>query len=576
MELITVQLDHVDSHPNEPAARLADVTDLAASIAEIGVIHAPRLVRNGERFITVVGHRRVEACKSLGWTEIDAVVAEDWSELSQLEALLAENILPKPFTGTQEAGIMQTVLQTGAEPVQISRAIGRSPEMVEAAPKGLAIVADMDGNEAMTLDELAVISRFEDDPKAVKKLMAEVGRNSFDWKAKEIAAARERSERKRALTAELKDKGLRIIPMPNYMSGAPQRLTYLSIKPEDHAECPGHCVFINFDATGVEYACDHPELHGREPVSTGPDPKTEADTEARKAAWELATAHRRDWVVAHLKGIANESAVVAAIAQTAWDGGLGSGRNGADRFLPSGTITPLMRLCALWVAGNEGDDQWRGILSQAKHVGYVDGEQAIRDEEERAAYISLLERVGYDPTEPELVFLANVDAMTARDVALTKLEDAARAEGCTACMSQEFCATKDDAENDDCGWEWDEEAYEAAAKKVETDLPLLPGAVAADDEIAEALPPVAHQVEWQARGKGIHHGKVTSLDKRSSTKSVEVMIVEDAADPGKYQVFVQGNDHGIFTGDWTSAAARLTAEREALTMMGVLPEDGGE
>jgi ParB family chromosome partitioning protein len=62
---------------------IGDVSDLAKSIEQLGLLH-PIVVTPGLRL--VAGQRRLEACKQLGWTEIEATIAT----LDDLNAELAE------------------------------------------------------------------------------------------------------------------------------------------------------------------------------------------------------------------------------------------------------------------------------------------------------------------------------------------------------------------------------------------------------------------------------------------------------------------------------------------------------
>ena len=79
-------------HPNEQLRSGSHlVTDLAASIAQKGLLH-PILVRIKEDFFEIVaGNRRFEACKILGWRKITCHV-EDLNDKEAFEISLMENI----------------------------------------------------------------------------------------------------------------------------------------------------------------------------------------------------------------------------------------------------------------------------------------------------------------------------------------------------------------------------------------------------------------------------------------------------------------------------------------------------
>ncbi len=68
--------------------KLADISELAASIKELGLINA---VQVNEEFSLIAGLHRVEACRSLGWTEIDAIVLSV-NEIKAEKIEIAENL----------------------------------------------------------------------------------------------------------------------------------------------------------------------------------------------------------------------------------------------------------------------------------------------------------------------------------------------------------------------------------------------------------------------------------------------------------------------------------------------------
>jgi ParB family chromosome partitioning protein len=81
---------------------MGDITALADSMKRFGQI-SPILIT--EKNVLIAGGRRLEAARSLGWSSINAVVAEIPDELSKLEYELEENIQRRDFsqTETQEA-----------------------------------------------------------------------------------------------------------------------------------------------------------------------------------------------------------------------------------------------------------------------------------------------------------------------------------------------------------------------------------------------------------------------------------------------------------------------------------------
>lgn len=83
----------------EPRRALRDVTDLMQSIREIGLLNPITLTKD---FRLVAGLHRLEACKRLGWTEIEAVFIEA-DELKARLAQIDENLVRQELTDLERA-----------------------------------------------------------------------------------------------------------------------------------------------------------------------------------------------------------------------------------------------------------------------------------------------------------------------------------------------------------------------------------------------------------------------------------------------------------------------------------------
>jgi hypothetical protein len=83
LELKSGKVNISDIIVGDRKRELGDITPLARSINEIGLLNPITTLKDGT---LVAGYHRLEACKSLGWTQIDVIVVE----LSELDAELAE------------------------------------------------------------------------------------------------------------------------------------------------------------------------------------------------------------------------------------------------------------------------------------------------------------------------------------------------------------------------------------------------------------------------------------------------------------------------------------------------------
>jgi len=77
---------------------MGDIAALADSMKRFGQI-SPILIT--KKNILIAGGRRLEAARNLGWSSINAVVAEIPDEVSKLEYELEENIQRRDFSQTE-------------------------------------------------------------------------------------------------------------------------------------------------------------------------------------------------------------------------------------------------------------------------------------------------------------------------------------------------------------------------------------------------------------------------------------------------------------------------------------------
>ena len=82
-------IDQIQSHPlNQSIYDLSNIEDLVVSIGEVGLL-TPLVVNQQLQLIS--GHRRIEALRILGWSEVDLEVVETSSEDEEKSLLVHYN-----------------------------------------------------------------------------------------------------------------------------------------------------------------------------------------------------------------------------------------------------------------------------------------------------------------------------------------------------------------------------------------------------------------------------------------------------------------------------------------------------
>ncbi|HEX7022930.1 MAG TPA: ParB/RepB/Spo0J family partition protein [Trueperaceae bacterium] len=105
------------------------VAELAASIAEKGVLQ-PLLVRpRGEGYEIVAGERRYRAASQAGLSTVPAMVRE-LSDRETLEIAIVENLQREDLTPVEEARAFGRLLEFGLSQEEVARAVGRSRSAV--------------------------------------------------------------------------------------------------------------------------------------------------------------------------------------------------------------------------------------------------------------------------------------------------------------------------------------------------------------------------------------------------------------------------------------------------------------
>jgi len=87
---------------------MGDISALAESMKRFGQI-SPIVISNDK--VLIAGGRRLEAARSLGWSNINVVIAEITDELTMLEYEREENIQRMNFTPSEEAAASQKIYE---------------------------------------------------------------------------------------------------------------------------------------------------------------------------------------------------------------------------------------------------------------------------------------------------------------------------------------------------------------------------------------------------------------------------------------------------------------------------------
>jgi len=254
-----IAVEKLTAHPGNVREDLDLTPEFCASIATNGV-RVPLLITTGGDggFRVIEGHRRLAAAVKAGLAEVpydlDGERAGD--EAGQFLDMVTANgaAYRKNFTPLEEATALFAAHEAGATRTRIRRATGRKPDQIKTALAAGSLwmgtreqVGGLDLDEQLTLDELATVAEFEDDPEAVAELMRAI---SYHYPL-EHAAQRIRQDRAEAadhqrIRAELEVAGC---PVTDQITPGSSLLSSLAhdgddLTEDNHRDCPGHAAFF--------------------------------------------------------------------------------------------------------------------------------------------------------------------------------------------------------------------------------------------------------------------------------------------------------------------------------------------
>ena len=117
-------------HPQNPRKDLGDLEELVDSIKVNGVLQNLTVVpRNGGGYTVIIGHRRLEAARRAGLTELPCAVTYITEE-EQFRTMMIENMQRSDLTAIEQADGFQYMLDLGESMESITRTTGFSKSTI--------------------------------------------------------------------------------------------------------------------------------------------------------------------------------------------------------------------------------------------------------------------------------------------------------------------------------------------------------------------------------------------------------------------------------------------------------------
>lgn len=288
-----ISIDRMYPHPDNPRKDLGDITELADSIRERGVLQNLTVVpfdpkHNGGAitiegaYTIVIGHRRHAAAQLAGLAELPCVIS-DMTHIEQVGTMMLENLQRSDLTVIEQAAGFQMMMDLGETVDSIAAKTGFGKRTVQHRLN----IAKLDRekvSEALhrggTLLDFIELEKIRDEKKKVR-LLAEIGTSNFKWSLSRAIEEQDYPERKKALKAFLEGWAK---PVKNVDWNADSQVKYFGgykldedyQKPKDADK--GHYVYVD-SGQGIT-------LYKRTKVKQKDNSKKEAEFKEREAKLE--------------------------------------------------------------------------------------------------------------------------------------------------------------------------------------------------------------------------------------------------------------------------------------------------
>lgn len=278
-----IAVERLTVHPGNVREDLDLDPEFLASIEANGVMAALRITAEGDRenpeFVVIDGHRRLAAAVKFGITEVPYdLAAERHGDLAGQFLDMYNTNLHKPLTQLEEASALFSASQAGANRTRIRQSTGLKAGQVKTALAAATLTDEtraqvgQQRSAQMSLEDLAILAEFQDDPDAVSRLLAStVYRDNMEHEAQRLRQERAVRAEHEKLCAELAAAGVTIT------DDLPDNADWLEnlqhdgeeLTPELHATCPGRgAFFYSYDLESPVYYCADPSKYGHQSLET--------------------------------------------------------------------------------------------------------------------------------------------------------------------------------------------------------------------------------------------------------------------------------------------------------------------
>lgn len=208
--IIDLNIDMLEHHPKNPRQDLGDLTELADSIREKGILQNLTVVPNDHgTYYVVIGNRRLEAAKMAGLENLPCVITM-MKEDEQQAVMLLENMQRNDLDPYEQAHGFQMCLDLGMTEDDLKKQTGFSKKTIRHRLNLLKLDHDKfkkSVERGATLQDYIDLEQIEDE-ETREKVLEDIGTDDFRYR---LRLALERQEEKKLFSnvlESLKSQGI--------------------------------------------------------------------------------------------------------------------------------------------------------------------------------------------------------------------------------------------------------------------------------------------------------------------------------------------------------------------------------
>lgn len=307
LAITMIDVEWIRPSLDNPRESLGDLTELAASITESGILQALVVVPVDDdapvAYEILAGHRRHGAAILAELTHVPCIIRTDLDANGVKVARLAENLQRTDLTPIERAYGYEQLAETGLSQREIASAVGvnqatvsRSLALLKLPPTVLAGVADGSVSQDLA-GRLAALP-----PEVQKEVVEDHYSTSghLDWAVQHAEHVAEQLKAHDEKVAELREAGVTVYATwaevgESKAKALAHELTWVKKAAHRKADC--RAVFVDDGANVREY-CNNPKAHPKPKAEkTTPEGKTVVDPITKiKELLDVATARRHEWL----------------------------------------------------------------------------------------------------------------------------------------------------------------------------------------------------------------------------------------------------------------------------------------